>query len=89
MPSRHRPAQTASKDCPDDPGEVAEQYLLNRLAPDAAAKFEAHYIECEACEEVLGEVEDFIASIKEAARGLSQGDQLAQVPNSGLHIVQK
>jgi hypothetical protein len=68
---------------------MAEAYLLNRLAPDVAVSFEKHYIECEACAEVLGEAGEFIAGMKEAAFRLGPGRRLARLPNSGLYIVEK
>jgi hypothetical protein len=72
MPQKQCSAQRDPKRCPDDPAEMAEAYLMNRIAPDVAADFEKHYIVCEACAAVLGEAEDYITSLKEAARRFSQ-----------------
>ena len=62
-----RPAES----CPADPAEMAEAYCLGRLAPEAAAAFEDHYLTCPACAEAVETADAFVRAIKKAARRLT------------------
>ena len=47
---------------------VAERYLKGRLSADEAARFEEHYLTCQACLEELELVERFERAFKDVAR---------------------
>ncbi len=67
-----RPAGPAPDpdNCPPDPQETAEAYLLHHLRPDEAEAFEDHYIACARCAAVVEETGRFVAAMKQAAQGL-------------------
>ena len=60
-----RPAGPAPDpdNCPPDPQETAEAYLLHHLRPDEAEAFEDHYIACARCAAVVEETGRFVAAI--------------------------
>ena len=53
-------------ECPTDPEEVSEAYLLHHLSPEDEAALEEHCVACARCLAVLQETENFIATIKQA-----------------------
>lgn len=65
-------------DCPEDPEDTAEQYLLRSLPAAEAERFEEHYMACESCAEALSAAEDYISSIRVAGLRLAK---------SGLQLV--
>lgn len=71
------PVQTVDV-CPNDPEDIAEQYLLHSLPALEAERFEEHYMVCGSCADALSAAEDYISSIRVACLRLA---------NSGLHLV--
>jgi hypothetical protein len=57
------------RQCPADIEEVAEAYLMHRLAEDQVEAFEEHYFACAACATVIHRVAAVAAS-RAAARKL-------------------
>jgi hypothetical protein len=56
--------------CPADPDEIAEAYLLHHLAPEETRAFEDHYMTCGRCAGIVADAEAFIVAMKRAAESL-------------------
>jgi hypothetical protein len=54
-------------DCPCYPEETAEAYFLGTLGRADAESFEAHYVACSRCLQVLADTEPYIRSMQEGA----------------------
>ena len=61
--------------CPDDPAETAEAYLMGNLQAAQASEFEGHLIGCVRCAAALEAAADFIEAMRRAARKLSEEDE--------------
>jgi len=48
--------------------EELEEYLLNRIGPDAEARIEEHLLVCEECQEAALAAETDVAALKSALR---------------------
>jgi len=59
-------------DCPEDPEDTAEQYLLRSLSTTEAERFEEHYMACDSCAGALSAAEDYISSIRVAGLRLAK-----------------
>ncbi len=56
--------------CPDSVEDLAEAYCMDSLPPGAARAFEEHCAVCPACATALGDADDFVRAMQEAARVL-------------------
>ena len=66
------PSASNSPDaCPTDIDEVAEAYIMERLAPADTLLFEDHFITCRQCAEAAGETEWFVRAMKAAMQRLN------------------
>jgi len=63
--------------CPNQADEVAESYCMDRLSESEAAAFEAHYLACPRCAELVEETERFVEAMKGAAQRLRTTEALA------------
>jgi hypothetical protein len=50
--------------CPDDASEVADLYILDRLAPEQEETFEEHFLLCPECAEKVELASQFSAELK-------------------------
>ena len=57
-------------DCPPEPEETAEAYLLGHLDPPEATRFREHCETCEKCSRILQETRDYIEAMKRSAKEL-------------------
>ncbi|MBK5291798.1 MAG: zf-HC2 domain-containing protein [Acidobacteriia bacterium] len=51
-------------DCLSKTEEVAEDYCLGRLDAEAAVAFEAHYLACPRCAQLVESTQDFLMSFR-------------------------
>ena len=56
--------------------EELEEYLLNRVGPDAQARIEEHLLVCEDCQEAALAAETELAALKIALRRLENRDHI-------------
>ncbi len=56
------------KECPPQPEEVAEAYILGTLSEARTAAFEAHFLACDRCAVLLQQVSDYVDALTAAAR---------------------
>jgi len=54
------------KKCPEAIADLAELYLLSRLAPDDNRELEEHLLSCSRCMDILDETEHFFKSFRDA-----------------------
>jgi hypothetical protein len=52
------------KKCPEAIADLAELYLLNRLAPPENRELEEHLLSCSRCMDILEETEHFFTAIR-------------------------
>jgi len=51
-------------DCPSDPEEIAEQYVMGHLEATQRLAFTAHLLTCEACARLVEEADLFVRTIR-------------------------
>lgn len=60
----------ASDECPADPEEIAEAYIMGTLTKEQAAAFEEHYSGCNPCATVLQNTAEYVDAMRAAAKKL-------------------
>ena len=60
----------ADSRCPPNAEEIAEAYVRRKLPEPDAAAFEAHYIGCPKCVQILADAEAFVHTMRAAGRAL-------------------
>ncbi len=55
--------------CPPDPEEIAESYLMHRLAPDDERAFENHSV-CARCAGIVEAMDAYVVAMRRAAERL-------------------
>jgi anti-sigma factor ChrR (cupin superfamily) len=55
-------------ECPTDPEEFAESYIMGRLSSAEIVAFEEHCLLCADCRAAVEAAEAFVRAIKEAAQ---------------------
>jgi hypothetical protein len=54
--------------CPDNPEEVAEAYVMGTLSAEQATAFQNHYVGCNRCAVVLQETAEYVEAMRAAAK---------------------
>ncbi len=54
--------------CPNNPEEVAEAYVMGTLSAEQATAFENHYVGCNRCALVLQKVVEYVDAMRAAAK---------------------
>ena len=54
-------------ECPANPEEIAEAYVMGTMTAEQATAFEDHYIGCDTCATVLYKTADFVDAMSAAA----------------------
>jgi len=67
--------------------ELLERYLLHMLSEDQLALVEEHLFICEACQEYLTEIEEYVSAVKVAGRQIA--DQQQQHVTSRLRLTSR
>jgi hypothetical protein len=62
--------------CPIEIDEIAEAYLMGRLAAKETRLFEEHYFGCVACADRLRSIEKYVIAMKTAVARLRYGNGL-------------
>jgi hypothetical protein len=57
-----------SNECPSNPEEVAEAYVMGALQKDQVIAFEDHYVTCSQCATVLQKTAEYVEAMRAASR---------------------
>ena len=60
--------------CPDDPTETAEAFVMRRMDPGETSLYLEHLAHCQTCAEIAQMTQDFVQAMRDAASGFSDGD---------------
>lgn len=60
----------ASDECPADPEEIAEAYIMGTLTKEQVVAFEEHYSGCNPCATVLQNTAEYVEAMRAAAKKL-------------------
>ena len=63
------------EDCPADPAEIAEDFVLNRMDPSEASIYQEHLAHCETCTECADKTREFVQAIRNASREFVDEDK--------------
>jgi hypothetical protein len=61
--------------CPEDPLETAEDFVMKRMDPRAAAVYEEHLARCQACSKVVEMTRAFVQGMRDALRQLADDEK--------------
>ena len=57
-----------SNECPANPEEVAEAYIMGTLRKELVIAFEDHYVTCSQCATVLQKTAEYVEAMRAASR---------------------
>jgi hypothetical protein len=57
-----------SKECPANPEEVAEAYVIGTLQKEQVIVFEDHYVTCSQCATILHKTAEYIEAMRTVSR---------------------
>ncbi len=57
-----------SNECPANPEEVAERYIMGTLSKEQETTFEDHYVACNQCATLLGRTAEHVDAMRAAAK---------------------
>ena len=64
-----------SNQCPADPAEIAEAYVMGMLTKEQETVFEGHYANCEKCAATFQKTAEYVEAMRAAAKKLREGPQ--------------